>query len=727
VPVPETRAGPAPGAIGVNGPGTVLPPPTRARRRAGWISRQTRWILAGLIFAGSFVLRYLDPGLTNDQFAWISGGRQIRMYGEHPFRDFREPGYFLQNYASAAAQLAFGDNLLGEVLLAVSLLSAGAALTFLLASEASRSTLVGALMAALVVAIYPRLYNYPKVFLLALGIFVCWRYADRPTTRNLLVVGLVTALAFLFRHDLGLFVGAASAVTVAAVHWRDGLRPLLRRSILYGVAVFAPLVPFFLFIQASGGILAYFGAGIAYSREEADRSKLGTRPGFVVDWTAPLVIIQPPAPPPPPESARPARIKVVWAPDVTPETRAELERRFSLRVVGPDEATPSNGRWSYDLVDTSGSNIRALVTDRRVEDTDNLDRKAYRVPGRERPFSLRVLLQDLQRFVPLPGVQVLPGLIRPANAVPWLYYLLFALPGLALAVLLVVRLRRPAHAALPNETAKILGVAVLCGLATPVPVRHPFLGRLPDIAAPSAVLAAWLLGALIRGRVRIPALPGASRAPERPSPPAARGAAAFGSSVARRAVAAVLILITAISIGATGEVGTHLEQSGLLDNPDEVFRRGVQVHRELRWSPAIALDTWAPPGSTGLQGLARYVYACTKPTDRILLVAKFAPEFYFYTKRGFAGGGIFPNEDKTIGKLGTQSVPIIIMNMDEYEPFADFFDRTFSDRWFDRYLSDRYRVALEAGTDGFGGYQVFVDSQAAPTGTYEPLSLPCYG
>jgi hypothetical protein len=662
--------------------------------------------------------------LTNDQFAWISGGRQILRYGEHPFRDFREPGYFLQNYASAAAQLAFGDNLLGEVLLSVSLLSAGVALTFLLASEASRSTLVGALMATLVVAIYPRLYNYPKVFLLALGIFVCWRYADRPTHRNLLIVGLVAAVAFLFRHDLGLFVGVASAVTVAAVHWNGGLSPLLRRLTLYAMSAAVLIVPFFLFIQASGGILKYFGTGIEYSRQEADRSRLGARPAFVADWTAPLLTIQPP--PPPPESARPARIKVRWAPGVTPEARAELERRFDLRVVGPDEGTRSNDRWWYDLADTSGANIKALVTDRRVADTDNLDRKAYRVPGREGPFSLQDQWQDLRRLVPMLRVQVLPGLIRWENAVPWLYYLLYALPGLALAVLLVTRLRRSTQAALANETPKILGAAVLCGLATPVLVRHPFLGRLADVAAPSAVLAAWLLAALVRGRVRLPALPLTSRATgRRPSRPAIRVTGAIVPIVARRTVAVALVLLTAASINAIGDVGSRLVQSRLLSVSDEVFERAEDVYRELRASPTI--DTWAASGSNELQGLARYVYACTKPTDRVLLVAKFAPEFYFYTKRGFAGGGIFPNEDKTIGKLRAQSVPIIIMNMDEYEPFADWFDRTFSDRWFDRYLSDRYRVALEAGTDGFGGYQVFVDSRAAPSGTYGPLSLPCYG
>ena len=54
---------------------------------------------------------------SDDHFGRISPARQIARYGELPFRDFFDPGYFLTELASAAVQRVFGDNLLGEMLL----------------------------------------------------------------------------------------------------------------------------------------------------------------------------------------------------------------------------------------------------------------------------------------------------------------------------------------------------------------------------------------------------------------------------------------------------------------------------------------------------------------------------------------------------------------------------------------------------------------------------------
>ena len=53
------------------------------------------WLLALWLAIGSY-------SLTNDQFGRISPARQIARYGELPFRDYFDPGYFLTEYSSAA-------------------------------------------------------------------------------------------------------------------------------------------------------------------------------------------------------------------------------------------------------------------------------------------------------------------------------------------------------------------------------------------------------------------------------------------------------------------------------------------------------------------------------------------------------------------------------------------------------------------------------------------------
>lgn len=69
-------------------------------------------------------------------------------------------------------------------------------------------------------------------------------------------------------------------------------------------------------------------------------------------------------------------IRVRWADAVSSEQQAALERKYLL----------SNARGqqkrsvAYDLLDTRQKNIRALVLDRAVADTNDIDRDAYEIP-----------------------------------------------------------------------------------------------------------------------------------------------------------------------------------------------------------------------------------------------------------------------------------------------------------------------------------------------------------
>src|SRR5262245_64603794 len=106
--------------------------------------------LAVVVALAAFCAFFLYYHINNDHFDRLARARQIAMYGDVPFRDFFDPGYFLTLYSSAAMIRLFGDSLFGEFLLNMSFLAVGTAVTFLLASDASRSKVVGVVAATLV-------------------------------------------------------------------------------------------------------------------------------------------------------------------------------------------------------------------------------------------------------------------------------------------------------------------------------------------------------------------------------------------------------------------------------------------------------------------------------------------------------------------------------------------------------------------------------------------------
>jgi len=321
-----------------------------------------------------------------------------------------------------------------------------------------------------------------------------------------------------------------------------------------------------------------------------------------------------------------------------------------------------------------------------------------------------------QRFV-LDGSRPLFG---PANAESWLYYLFASLPPLALLVLIADRLRRPPAGRSAGETARILGAVAMCALATRGMVRPPLEYRLADVAALTAVVGAWLIGRWLGGR------PAAREdAPRRERSRGPRPADGL-----RLAPVLVLLGITGWAVLGARGLDDELEKARLFADPGAAVRQlGANADR-LRTSPPI--DRWAGPNAGGLQALARYVHQCTRPTDR-LLVGFFAPEMYFYSGRGFAGGNFFwfrglhsseAAQQRAIGKLQAQSVPIVILDPEVNERGGGFLS-TYGR--VAEYLDQRYRVAAESTFGSTHPYRVLVDIRATPTATYDRLGLPCFG
>ena len=68
-------------------------------------------------------------------------------------------------------------------------------------------------------------------------------------------------------------------------------------------------------------------------------------------------------------------IRILWRAGLESERQAELERRFLL--VNP---LPFEDRLTYDLLDTSRENVRALVQEGDIRDTDRVDRVGFTIP-----------------------------------------------------------------------------------------------------------------------------------------------------------------------------------------------------------------------------------------------------------------------------------------------------------------------------------------------------------
>ena len=193
--------------------------------------RNTRlaWnLLVATYWVAALVFIVATYELTNDQFGRISPGWQLARFGDVPFRDFLDPGYFLTELATAALQRLLGEQLLGEMLLNAVFIATGAVLVLRLSYQASRSTIIACTAAVLTLLSMPRAYDYDKVLLYPLGLFLCWRYIDRPGPRNLVWLAVGVAVAGLFRYDNGIFIGGAAAVGLIVLHAGDW-RLLTRR------------------------------------------------------------------------------------------------------------------------------------------------------------------------------------------------------------------------------------------------------------------------------------------------------------------------------------------------------------------------------------------------------------------------------------------------------------------------------------------------------------------
>jgi len=671
--------------------------------------RVIRPVLASGVFVCSFLFRFIvPPDLTNDFFMHVVRGRQM-LLGELPFRDFSDPGLPLMYAVSAFAEAVGGHSLLSELTVSLVFMSLGAVLVFLLATEASRSQTFGLTAAVLTVVIAPRVYAYPKVFLYPLAVWAMWRYLERPSRARVGVLAACTAIAWLFRHDHGVYIGAAVVMMLFLRHRAEGLRVPSRAAASFMLVSGLLLAPYLLFIQVNGGLVTYLQTGLEFSRDAAGLLQEAPRfRGGEVRWLA----VRPP--PDPPRTT----VNVRWSPELAMDeaSRAALERHHGL--MRPD--AQGDRSWTYDLHDTSPENVMALVQHIEVEDTAGVDRATGAVPPPTESWHA-----SLRRVVPLLRLRLGEGVGRlmSANALTWLFYLFYSMPLIAIGLLLVRRgqgtFTKPDW---PAGTDKVLVLALLALMANVGMLRAPLTARIADVAGLAAIVGAWLAGQASGGQRSVRLLWRGRRLPPNSASPWSLREVGWAS--ARGLLGVAVLVVTCHSVAEIGRLQTWIEHAGFDERISgrQIATLGARAYDLLSTSPP--LDAWAPPGSEGVRGLTRYVSACTRPTDRVF-VAGFLSEILFYSARGFAGGqsdylqGIsssLTDQRRVIARLGRQSVPIVLVR-DELASNVPFIDA---------YLRRRYAVVPGQERDSASGLTLMVERGRTPTGLYGPLDLPCY-
>ena len=186
--------------------------------------------------------------------------------GDHPYRDFFEWGVPLQAALSASMQYLVGYRLIGEFVLQWTWMIAGLVMAFQIALRLSRS------LVASFICMLPAILNFAgtrtvhnsKLFIYPAAILIIWRYMEQPTARRAAAMGAFAAMAFFFRHDHGVYVGAgvlAGMALARLVHpGARQLRTIVRDVAACALATGALIAPWATVVARSEGLIDYVEA-----------------------------------------------------------------------------------------------------------------------------------------------------------------------------------------------------------------------------------------------------------------------------------------------------------------------------------------------------------------------------------------------------------------------------------------------------------------------------------
>ena len=318
---------------------------------------------------------------------------------------------------------------------------------------------------------------------------------------------------------------------------------------------------------------------------------------------------------------------------------------------------------------------------------------------------------DISLLRDWPQLQFSAGLTTTASLQAWLYYLFWSLPiaSVVIAVVRRVTTADPQGGALTREqwageSVAIVGIAIL-GLALDATfLRNPLETRLADATVPAALLGAWLLSLVWTT----------------PSRMAIR--------LATGALAAAVVVFTAMAIWRVGDVTDKLDEVGAFEDDLEHVQQHTAAVVSALSNPEIDARKLPSRVSAGLVPFLRYVDRCTAPTDRLLVSGPY-PDLFVLGRRGFAGGHIAfleafyhsdADQELTLKRLQRQSVPFVVLPLDEQDAFARSFPKILA------HVTAAYDLLADIPVDGLKGVRIMVDRARARTGTDTETGWPCF-
>ena len=240
-------------------------------------------VLALVVAAVAFAYRFNTlggalGGFDDDHFAHLMRTEML-LRGEQPLRDFSDSELrgawpSLSYELPALAQRLGGRNLLSDAYLTTAALAVAHATLFLLALDLSKRWPAALLATALAIATAPKLYNYPKVLMLALAALAIRVAVANPTIPRLGCAAVVTAVAALFRHDYGVYVAVGIITGLVLRDLADWSLMARRVGTYLGLAALCAL-PSAIWVQAYEGIPAFIMSALTSSQHETGRTALG--------------------------------------------------------------------------------------------------------------------------------------------------------------------------------------------------------------------------------------------------------------------------------------------------------------------------------------------------------------------------------------------------------------------------------------------------------------------
>jgi hypothetical protein len=222
-----------------------------------------RRTVVAVVSAASIVLVLTASTQIFDATFYAMSNAVSILAGDRIYRDFFEPGVPMASYTAALAQLLSGHRLIGEFMRQWLFILAGIGIATQLglrASQSTRATLAVMAIALPILAVTP-IYHHDKLFFFPLIVWACWRYIDRPTAGRGAICGCVTAIAFLFRHDYGVYLGAASlgAFLLARIAAPESRRAaaVMRDAAAYAVTLAVVLAPWLIAVETTEGLADY--------------------------------------------------------------------------------------------------------------------------------------------------------------------------------------------------------------------------------------------------------------------------------------------------------------------------------------------------------------------------------------------------------------------------------------------------------------------------------------